>query len=183
MGYENPFVTPDIVSQAGKIEVASIYPEDAITKNTEKCDVIRCGESTTIPCLFEERVKRSGDKKAYSQFDPVQNKWVDYSWNEMSAGVEQWRRAIIADNFMPGERAAIRLSNSREWVLFDQSVLAQGMVVVPVYVEDRADNISYILEDTGAAGDELTKDNVRAIRPGLGLPTKYLEIVLGIPEF
>jgi pseudaminic acid synthase len=29
------------------------------------------------------------------------------------------------------------------------------------------------------AGDSLTRDNVRAIRPGLGLPTKYLEIVLG----
>ena len=29
------------------------------------------------------------------------------------------------------------------------------------------------------AGDVLTHENVRAIRPGLGLPTKYLEIVLG----
>jgi pseudaminic acid synthase len=29
------------------------------------------------------------------------------------------------------------------------------------------------------AGDVLTKENVRAIRPGLGLPTKYLEVVLG----
>jgi pseudaminic acid synthase len=29
------------------------------------------------------------------------------------------------------------------------------------------------------AGDVLTQDNVRAIRPGLGLPTKYIEQVLG----
>lgn len=29
------------------------------------------------------------------------------------------------------------------------------------------------------AGDVLTRENVRAIRPGLGLPTKYLEQVLG----
>jgi sialic acid synthase SpsE len=29
------------------------------------------------------------------------------------------------------------------------------------------------------AGDILTQENVRAIRPGLGLPTKYLEVVLG----
>ena len=29
------------------------------------------------------------------------------------------------------------------------------------------------------AGDVLTKENVRAIRPGLGLPTKYLEVVVG----
>jgi pseudaminic acid synthase len=36
----------------------------------------------------------------------------------------------------------------------------------------------YVVQDL-KAGDVLTKQNVRAIRPGLGLPTKYLEVVLG----
>ena len=36
----------------------------------------------------------------------------------------------------------------------------------------------YIVKDL-QAGEMLTADNVRAIRPGLGLPTKYLEQVLG----
>jgi N-acetylneuraminate synthase len=36
----------------------------------------------------------------------------------------------------------------------------------------------YVAQDI-KAGEVLTKDNVRAIRPGLGLPTKYLEHVLG----
>jgi len=36
----------------------------------------------------------------------------------------------------------------------------------------------YVVEDV-AAGGVLTSDNVRAIRPGLGLPTKYLDIILG----
>lgn len=36
----------------------------------------------------------------------------------------------------------------------------------------------YIVQDL-KAGDILTRDNVRAIRPGLGLPTKYLERLLG----
>ena len=36
----------------------------------------------------------------------------------------------------------------------------------------------YIVQDL-RAGDVLTKENVRAIRPGLGLPTKYLSMVLG----
>ncbi|MBK8754220.1 MAG: pseudaminic acid synthase [Candidatus Competibacteraceae bacterium] len=36
----------------------------------------------------------------------------------------------------------------------------------------------YVVEDI-AAGDILTKTNVRAIRPGLGLPPKHLEQVLG----
>lgn len=36
----------------------------------------------------------------------------------------------------------------------------------------------YVVQDL-KKGDVLTKENVRAIRPGLGLPTKYLEQVLG----
>jgi pseudaminic acid synthase len=36
----------------------------------------------------------------------------------------------------------------------------------------------YVVSDL-KAGDVLTRDNVRAIRPGLGLPTKYLDQVLG----
>ena len=36
----------------------------------------------------------------------------------------------------------------------------------------------YIVQDI-KVGDVITRENVRAIRPGLGLPTKYLEKILG----
>jgi sialic acid synthase SpsE len=36
----------------------------------------------------------------------------------------------------------------------------------------------YVVQDL-KAGDALTGDNVRAIRPGLGLPPKHLDDVLG----
>ncbi len=36
----------------------------------------------------------------------------------------------------------------------------------------------YVVRDM-KAGERLSRENVRAIRPGLGLPTKYLEVVLG----
>jgi len=35
-------------------------------------------------------------------------------------------------------------------VLFDQAALRLGLVVVPIYSEDRADNIAYILQNSGA---------------------------------
>ena len=37
----------------------------------------------------------------------------------------------------------------------------------------------YVVQDM-KVGDVLTKDNVRAIRPGLGLPTKYLDVLTGM---
>ena len=36
----------------------------------------------------------------------------------------------------------------------------------------------YIVQDL-QIGDVLTAENIRAIRPGLGLPPKYLDILLG----
>ncbi|MFO8163732.1 MAG: N-acetylneuraminate synthase family protein [Desulfatiglandales bacterium] len=38
----------------------------------------------------------------------------------------------------------------------------------------------YITQDM-KAGDVLTKENIRSIRPGHGLPPKYLDVVLGMP--
>jgi sialic acid synthase SpsE len=36
----------------------------------------------------------------------------------------------------------------------------------------------YIVQDL-KKGDQLTPENLRAIRPGLGLPTKYIDILYG----
>jgi long-chain acyl-CoA synthetase len=41
------------------------------------------------------------------------------------------------------------LCNCRGWVAFDQAALGLGLVVVPLYVEDRPENSAYILRDAG----------------------------------
>ncbi len=121
-----------------------------LDNNKGKADVIAPEVAATIPELFAERVRRSPNKTAYSQFDSTRNKWLHSTWQEMSESVMQWRNAAAGEGFKVGERAAIRVSNSKEWVIFDQVALAQGLVVVPVYVEDRPDNIAYILAHTQA---------------------------------
>ena len=44
---------------------------------------------------------------------------------------------------------AVMLRNSPEWVIFDQAAMGLGLVVVPLYTQDRPDNVAYILNDSG----------------------------------
>ena len=75
----------------------------------------------------------------------------------------------------PAEMAQLVLESDRAWQ-------AKGHVAYgPTEVEKKSLQYRrslYVVQDI-KAGDVLTKENLRAIRPGLGLPTKYLEKVLG----
>lgn len=76
----------------------------------------------------------------------------------------------------PAEMAQLVVETERAWQALGQ--VSYG----PTDVEKRSLQFRrslYVVRDL-EAGDVLTRDNVRAIRPGLGLPTRYLEHVLGM---
>ena len=129
--------------------LAEIYPEDAIQVHAGDCDVIEFDNIHSIPDLLDQRIARSRDALAYWQYCESEGEWQNYSWGDIGEQVRRWRQAISAERLERGDRIAIRLRNSVEWVVADQAALAEGMVVVPVYSEDRVDNITYILEQTG----------------------------------
>lgn len=75
----------------------------------------------------------------------------------------------------PAEMAQLVVETQRAWQALGQ--VSYG--VTEVEKKSIAFRRSlYVVKDL-KIGDVLTKDNVRAIRPGLGLPTKYLDVVLG----
>ncbi|HHJ13063.1 MAG TPA: long-chain fatty acid--CoA ligase [Gammaproteobacteria bacterium] len=113
-------------------------------------DVITVEIAGTLDGLFAERVRRGPERTGYRDFDRAGKGWRDWSWRRMAEEVARWRVALAGEGFQPGDRAAIRLRNGVEWVWFDQAVLAGGLVTVPLYTEDRPDNVAYILEDADA---------------------------------
>ena len=103
----------------------------------------------TLDGLFRERVRLSPQLTAYKHYDREQEAWRDTSWYEMGQMVSRWQAALKNENLNKGDRVGIWLSNSREWVAFEQAALGLGLVVVPFYVDDRPDNIAYIANDAG----------------------------------
>lgn len=113
-------------------------------------DRIPFAEARTLPGLFEERCRRHPDGEAYRQFDTTSASWLGATWGDMHARVARWRGALAREGLAPGERVAVMLKNSMEWVCFDQAAQSLGLVVVPLYPTDNAGNLAYILADCGA---------------------------------
>ncbi|MCG5516480.1 AMP-binding protein, partial [Ectothiorhodospira sp. 9100] len=112
--------------------------------------VITPGEAGTLAGLFRERVKRSPGMVAYKQYDPSASEWVSRNWQQVGAQVARWQSALQKEALSPGDRVAVMLRNCQEWVIFDQACLGLGLITVPLYTDDRPDNIAYILKDAGA---------------------------------
>jgi long-chain acyl-CoA synthetase len=113
----------------------------------------------TLDGLFRCRVSLTPDRPAYRHYVQGTGQWQQVTWAQMAQFVARWRAALQAEQLPPGERVALMLPNGCEWVQFEQAALSLGLVVVPLYVNDRPDNIAYILRETQArvlllSGDE-----------------------------
>ena len=112
-------------------------------------NLISTEQAGTLDGLFAVRVRRSPRREAYGYFDRKAGAWKSYSWERMAGEVARWQKAFGREDLVPGDRVALQLRNCPEWVMFDQAALSQGLVTVPLYTDDRPDNIAYILEEAG----------------------------------
>ncbi len=118
--------------------------------NKDKSGFISADAAGTLAGLFRERVRRSPDKVAYRQFNDDSKQWYDTTWQEMATQVARWQDALASEGLQHGDRVAVLLRNCKEWVSFDQAALGCGLVVVPLYTDDRPESTAYILNHSGA---------------------------------
>jgi long-chain acyl-CoA synthetase len=116
----------------------------------DQVDVIAPEVAVTLDGLFSERVRRSRDAVAYTEYDGEAGAWRDYTWAQMDRLIARWQAALKREPLQTGDRVAIMLRNSPTWVALDQAAIALGMVLVPLYTQDRPDNVAYIIQNCGA---------------------------------
>lgn len=112
-----------------------------------KQDYITPVTANNLSDLFYERVKRSANEVAYRYYDDNDETWKDLTWYDISKKVELWHTAFRHEGLVKGDRVAIMMGNCPDWVIFDQAAYSLGLVVVPLYTNDRAENIRFILEN------------------------------------
>lgn len=76
--------------------------------------------------------------------------WADVTAAAFLAEVRAAAKGLIAAGVQPGERVALISRTRYEWTLFDFAVWSAGAVTVPVYETSSAEQIEWILSDSGA---------------------------------
>lgn len=126
---------------------ARVEAADAISANEPRISGAQAG---TLCGLFAERVRLSGDAVAYRQFDALTGVWRLYTWRDMAALAASRQRVLAREALQAGERVAVMLPNGVDWVAFDQALLCMRLISVPAFSHDSAENVGYILANSGA---------------------------------
>jgi len=111
-------------------------------------DFISPDNAKNLHNLFKIRVEHSPESIAYRYYDPSKKEWCEYTWQQALQSIEQWRAGLVHSGISKGDTVAIMLRNCPEWIFLEQACMAQGVISVPLYPNDRADNASYIINES-----------------------------------
>jgi long-chain acyl-CoA synthetase len=78
--------------------------------------------------------------------------WRDVTAAQFRTEVVEVAKGLVAAGVEPGDRVAILSANCYEWTLFDFAIWAAGAASVPIYVTSSAEQIEWIMSDSGAVG-------------------------------
>jgi long-chain acyl-CoA synthetase len=76
--------------------------------------------------------------------------WTDVTASQFRDQVSALARALIAAGIEPGDRVGLLSRTRYEWTLADYAIWTAGAVAVPVYETSSAEQVEWILGDSGA---------------------------------
>ncbi len=91
------------------------------------------------------------ERVAFSRRDAGQDDWVDVTAARFHEQVCAVAKGLIATGIEPGDRVALVARTRYEWTLLDYAIWFAGAVGVPIYETSSAEQISWILRDSGAS--------------------------------
>ena len=154
--------------------------ESSILQNRRGTRYLMFDDTATISDVFALRCRTSPNAPAYRQFDSGSKEWVGVNWREVGDRVARMREGFRREALQPGERVAVMLKNSIHWVVADQGAFAHGLVTVPLFVDDRPDNVAFILNDANVKlilidGEDHWK-RLKTVREQLGSLQRILTV-------
>ena len=105
-------------------------------------DVVRNAREAGETVAFSRPADPGGSGAAHG--------WEDVTAAEFLAEVQAVAKGLVAAGVQAGDRVALISRTRYEWTLFDYAIWFAGGVTVPVYETSSTEQVSWILEDSGA---------------------------------
>ncbi len=118
---------------------------DAAKARRSELDLVR-----VLPELLTHHMEKRPDLPLFTFWLPTEKTWKTINVKETVEQTTRWRHALVKEGLTKGDRCAMLLPNGINAILFDQSVLANALVPVPLHAVDTAGSSSYIINDSGA---------------------------------
>ena len=78
--------------------------------------------------------------------------WADVTSSEFATEVTALAKGLVAAGIGPGDRVGLMSKTRYEWTLVDFAIWHAGAVTVPIYETSSAEQVQWILRDSGALG-------------------------------
>ncbi|MDY6997053.1 MAG: long-chain fatty acid--CoA ligase [Actinomycetota bacterium] len=80
----------------------------------------------------------------------VDGSWVDVTSRQAAEQIRSAAKGLIAAGVAAGDRVAILSATRYEWAILDFAILSVGAVTVPIYETSSAEQVQFVLSDSGA---------------------------------
>ena len=98
--------------------------------------------------LFRNRVAKSGGSEAF-RWPKTEGGWQSATWNQTSEEVYALAAGLVALGLEKGQTVGIASGTRYEWILADLAVNCAGGATTTVYPSTIAEDVAYILSDSG----------------------------------
>ena len=80
----------------------------------------------------------------------VDGAWTDVTAAEAASQIRSAALGLIAEGVKPGDRVALLSATRYEWPILDFAILSVGALTVPIYETSSAEQVRFVLADSGA---------------------------------
>jgi long-chain acyl-CoA synthetase len=97
--------------------------------------------------LREVRSEVRSEARDKAQSEKRDDEFASITGGELLEQVQRLRIHLQSTGLQPGDRCALLASNSIRWVAFDLALMAEGVIVVPLYVRQAPAELAAMLRD------------------------------------
>ena len=104
--------------------------------------------AVSLARMFYDRVAAMPDAEAYRY--PIDDGWESVTWAQAMEAVKTIAAGLLALGIQPEDRVAIASTTRYKWLLCDLAVICAGAATTTVYPTTRAEDVAYVINDSGS---------------------------------